>query len=134
MTTQPSELGRFHPVPEDLVLAAVERAQRHDTRRGDPVVLTRIAQHLGFIPGAHTTRQVRPLLGSFVEANALEYSRRFSRDHWTLTSAGRRRLGCARRRGEQFHLPEAPQHRLWREKHTQAVDGMGGLPRGCARR
>jgi hypothetical protein len=36
---QPSELGRFHPVAENLVLAATERAQRHDNTRRDPVSL-----------------------------------------------------------------------------------------------
>jgi len=113
MSTQPSELGRFHPVAENVVLAAVERAQRRESRRGEPVVLIRIAQHLGFTPGAYTTRCTRPLLGALVQAGALEHSRRFSRDHWALTSVGRRRLVGARRRGEQLALPEAPQHRAW---------------------
>jgi hypothetical protein len=125
MNVEPSELGRFHPVPENLVLAAVERAQRHETRRVEPVVLTRIAQHLGFTPGAHTTRQMRPLLSGLAQAGSLKHLRRFSRDQWALTSAGRRRLTRAYRSGEQLALPEAPQHRLWREKHIRAVDGMG---------
>jgi hypothetical protein len=125
MSAQPSELGRFQAVSEDLVLIAVERAQRHDRKRGDPVSLIRIGEHLGFMHGAYTTRHMRPLLSALVEAGALEHSRRMSRDHWALTSAARRRLGRARRRGEQLQLPEAPQHRLWREKHTQAVEGMG---------
>ncbi len=34
MRTPASELGRFHPVSENLVLAACERAQRHDTANG----------------------------------------------------------------------------------------------------
>jgi hypothetical protein len=124
MSAQPSELGRFHPVPENLVLAAVERAQRHESRCGGPTPMTRIAQHLGFAPGAYTTRNMRPLLDTLVQAGALEHMRRFSRDHWALTSAGRRRLGRARGPAQQLQLPEAPQHRLWREKHTQAVQGM----------
>jgi hypothetical protein len=124
MSAQPSELGRFHPVPENLVLAAVERAQRHESRCGGLISMTRIAQHLGFAPGAYTTRNLRPLLGALVQAGALQHSRRFSRDHWALKSAGRHRLARARRRGEQLALPEAPQHRLWRAKHTKAVAGM----------
>jgi hypothetical protein len=124
MSTQPSEFRRFQPVPEDVVLAAVERAQRHDSRRGEPVVLTRIAQHLGVTPGAHTTRRMRPLLNALVQARALKHSRRSSRDRWALTSAGRQRLARARRRGEPLALPEAPQHRIWRAKHTKAVAGM----------
>ena len=124
MSAQPSELGRFHPVSENLVLIAVERAQHHDNKRGDPVSLIRIGEHLGFMPGGYTTRHLRPLLSALVEAGALEHSRHLSRDHWAQTKTGRRRLGRSRRRGEQLQLPEAPRHRLWREKHTQAVEGM----------
>ena len=125
MSAQPSELGRFHPVGDNLVLNAVEHAQRHDSKRGHSVSLIRIAEHLGFLHGACTTRHMRPLLSALVQVGALEHSRSMSRDHWALTSAGRRRLGRARRQGEQLQLPEAPQHRLWREKHTRAVERMG---------
>jgi hypothetical protein len=125
MRAQPSELGRFHPVAENLVLAATERAQRHGSRRGDPVSLIRIAAHLGFVQGAYTTRHMRPLLRGLIEAGALEQSRRFTRDQWALTRARRSRLTRARRGHEQLELAEAPQHRLWREKYTQAVEGMG---------
>jgi hypothetical protein len=69
---------------------------------------------------------MRPLLRGLVEAGALQQSRRFSRDQWALTRAGRSRLTRARRGGERLELPEAPQHRLWRQKHTQAVEGIGG--------
>jgi len=34
MSISASELVRFHPVSENLVLAVCERAQRHDTARG----------------------------------------------------------------------------------------------------
>lgn len=122
MSAQPSELGRFHPVPENLVLAAVERAQRHESRCAGPIPMTRIAQHLGFAPGAYTTRNLRLPLATLVQAGALEHLPRFSRDRWALTSAGRRRISGARTREE--HLPESPQHRLWREQHTRAVKGM----------
>jgi hypothetical protein len=124
MSAQPSDLGRFHPVPENLVLAAVERAQHHESRCGGPISMTRIAQHLGFAPGAYTTRNLRPLLGALVQAGALQHLRRFSRDHWALTSAGRRRVSRLRTREEQLELPESPQHRLWRQQHTRAVEGM----------
>jgi hypothetical protein len=42
MSAPASELGRFHPVPENLVLAACERVQRHDTATGAPVTLRRL--------------------------------------------------------------------------------------------
>lgn len=124
MSGQPSELGRFHPVPESLVLVAVERAQRHESSCVGPVAMTRIAQHLGFAPGAYTTRNLRPLLSTLVQAGALEHLRRFSRDQWALTSAGRRRISRARAREDQLELPESPQHRLWRQQHTRALEGM----------
>jgi hypothetical protein len=124
MNVDPSELGRFQPVAENLVLAATERAQLHGSACGDPVSLIEIAAHLGFDKGAYTTRQMRPLLAGLTEARALEASRRFSREHWALTSAGRALVARARGDGEQLELPESPQHRLWREKHTQAVEGM----------
>src|ERR1700686_5252244 len=132
MNVHPSELGRFHPVAENLVLAATARAQRHSRwRAGDPVSLIDIAAHLGFERGAYTTRKMRPILSQLVEAGAMERSRRLSREHWALTRAGRARLTRARR-GEQLQLPESPQHRLWRETHTQAVEGMDAY-RGCLR-
>lgn len=43
-----------------------------------------------------------------------------------LTSAGRRRLTRARRRGEDISLPESPQHREWRRKHAQAIESVEG--------
>jgi hypothetical protein len=47
------ELRRFKPVPDDTVLAAVDRAHRHDPhqhhreRAGAP--LSEISEHLGFV-------------------------------------------------------------------------------------
>lgn len=123
MNVDPSELGRFRPVAENLVLAATERAQLHGSRYGDPVVLMEIAVHLGFEKGAYTTRRLRPMLVGLTDARALKESRRSSRERWALTRAGRARLTRARRDGE-LQLPESPQHRLWREKHAQAVEGM----------
>jgi hypothetical protein len=42
-----TELGRWEPVSDALVLAAVERAERHRQREG--VVRSDIAAHLGFV-------------------------------------------------------------------------------------
>ncbi len=124
MRTPASELGRFHPVSENLVLAACERAQRHDTARGAPVTLSRIAEHLGFARGAYTTRQLGPLVGALERAGALERSRAYGAERWGLTTAGRRRLRRTRAAGKQLALAEAPQHREWRQKHTTAAEGI----------
>jgi hypothetical protein len=126
MRARASELGRFHPVSENLVLAACERAQRHDTARGAPVTLRRIAAHLGFVAGAYTTRHLGPLVRALEQAGALERSRAYGAERWGLTTAGRTRLRRARAAGEQLVLAEAPQHREWRQKHTMAVEGIEG--------
>ncbi len=125
MRTPASELGRFQPVSENLVLAACERAQRHDTARAVPVTLRRIAEHLGFVAGAYTTRHVGPLLRALERAGAVERSRSYGAERWGLTTVGRRRLSCARAAGEPLALAEAPQHREWRQKHATAIDGLG---------
>jgi hypothetical protein len=124
MSVPASELGRFHPVSENLVLAACERAQRHETARGAAVTLRRIGIHLGFAASAYTTRHLGPLVRGLERAGALERSPAYGGERWGLTTAGRRRLDRARRAGEQLALAEAPQHREWRQKHTTAVEGI----------
>jgi hypothetical protein len=126
MRTPASELGRFHPISENLALAACERAQRHDTARAAPVTLSRIAEHLGFVRGAYTTRHLGALARALEQAGALERSRAYGGERWGLTTAGRRRLRRARAAGESLGLAEAPQHREWRQKHTTAVEGIEG--------
>ena len=99
MNVDPSELGRFQPVAGNLVLAATERAQRHSRwRPGEPVSLIDIAEHLGFVKGAYTTRQLRPILVGLAETGALEPSRRSSRAHWALDERRARAAGAGSRR------------------------------------
>jgi hypothetical protein len=45
------ELSRFEPVSNELVLAAVERAERHRGREGEGVMMSDVAEHLGFVYG-----------------------------------------------------------------------------------
>jgi hypothetical protein len=101
MRTPASELARFHPVPENLVLAACERAQRHDTARGAPVTLSRIAEHLGFVRGAYTTRHLGPLVRGLEQAGALERSRAYGGERWR-TIAARRAVPCTSRSQKPF--------------------------------
>jgi hypothetical protein len=54
------ELRRFEPVANDWVLAAVARAERHRERQGEGVMMSDIAEHLGFVHGSWTTRRLRP--------------------------------------------------------------------------
>lgn len=54
------ELRRFEPVSNDLVLAAIDRAERHRHGEKRGVVLGSIITHLGFVrTGGWTTRRRR---------------------------------------------------------------------------
>lgn len=117
MSTESHELGPFEPVPDALVLAAVQRAERH-VRKHVPHRL--VAEHLGFAPGPGVTRRLRPQLESLQAAGSLERTRKHGQEVWSLTSTGRRRLGAARRAGKVGELPESPQHRRWRRARAAA--------------
>jgi signal transduction histidine kinase len=116
-----SELRPFaHPVSDVLVLASLDRAERHRGRgANDPgVLLGDVFAHMGFVYNGAATRQLRPRLDALLASGALGNARRHSLKLWVLTSAGRRQLAQARRKGEVW-LPESPQHRRWR--HTRAL-------------
>jgi hypothetical protein len=118
------ELRRFEPVSDDLVLAAVGRAERHRERAGEGVMLSDIAEHLGFVHGSWTTRRLRPQIEAFIAAGLLVRSRRGGVVIWGLTSSGRRRT----ERGDaSVGLPESPQHRVWRHAQTLAAERVDGL-------
>ncbi len=117
MDAEGCELGPFTPVSDALILAAVQRAQRHGPKQ---VARWRIAEHLGFVHSSATTRRLRPQLESLREAGSLERTRKHGRYQWTLTPKGRRRLAAARRAGRVGELPESPQHRRWRHAREEA--------------
>ncbi|MCW3018989.1 MAG: hypothetical protein JWN10_1297 [Solirubrobacterales bacterium] len=126
-------LRRFEPVSDDLVLAAVARAERHRERESEGVMMSDIAEHLGFVHGSWTTRRLRPQIEAFIAAGLLVRSRRHGVMVWGLTSSGRRR---AARTGESVVLPESPQHRVWLHARTLAaerIDGLGEQMRGVLR-
>jgi hypothetical protein len=118
------ELRRFEPVSDELVLAAVGRAERHREREGEGVMMSDIAEHLGFVHGSWTTRRLRPQIEAFIAAGLLVRSRRGGVVIWGLTSSGRRRT----ERGDaSVGLPESPQHRVWRHAQTLAAERIDGL-------
>jgi hypothetical protein len=53
--------------------------------------------------------------------------RRHSRDLWLLTDTGEQRLEALRRAGDLGSLPEAPQHRAWREAQVAASERIAGF-------
>jgi hypothetical protein len=124
------ELRRFEPVSDDMVLTAVERAERHREREREGVMMSDIAEHLGFVHGSWTTRRLRPQIEAFIAAGLLVRSRRHGVVIWGLTSSGRRRVA---RIGGSVVLPESPQHRVWRHARklaAESFDRLGGHVRG----
>jgi hypothetical protein len=116
------ELRRFEPVSDSLVLAAVDRAERHRQREREGVMMSDIAEHLGFVHGSWTSRRLRPQLEALIEAGLLRRSRRHGVVVWELTSGGRRRLTRSYGAGEVGVLSEAPQHRTWRHARAKASE------------
>ena len=122
-----SELGRFEPVSDGLVLTAVERAELHREREREGVMMSDIAEHLGFVHGSWTTRRPRPHLDALIAEGLLALSRRHGAVVWDLTDAGRGRLERMRRADEVEALPEAPQHRVWRHARATAGERIDGF-------
>jgi hypothetical protein len=109
-------------IPDDLVLAAVERAERHRERRGAPLYL--IKEHLAAPKRSGRARRANALVLTLAEAGLLEHFREHSMDFWTLSDSARRRL--RRAKGVAESLPESPQHERWRAAHTLAERELDG--------
>jgi hypothetical protein len=123
------DLRPFEPVSDAEVLVAIERAERHRGRGGEPGVLrSTLADHLGFIHSSWTTRRLRPHLDALHSAGLLADVRRHGLDLLALTSAGRGSLTKSRR-VLAAALPESPQHRLWRHSRVIAGERIDGLRR-----
>ncbi len=126
--TAGSELRRLVlPVEEVLVLAAVERAERHRRRDGSGVMPGDVFAHMGFLYNPAAVRQFRPTLDALMAAGVLGFASRHKVRLWVLTSAGRRRLERARKAGEGDGLPESPQYRAWRHARTMAAERIDGF-------
>lgn len=105
---------------DELVLAAVERAARHQARETPAVPVWAILDHLAVPRRSAAARHVRSRLAVLHAAGRLESSRRHGVPTWALTSSGAQRLAQARRSGGVGPLPESPQHREWRNARTAA--------------
>jgi DNA-binding PadR family transcriptional regulator len=127
-TPQPSELGPYTPVRDALVLAAMDRAQRHNPHGYEVGVgWATLVEHLGFVHNPATTRKLRPQVTQLAAAGLVETSKRRGYHVWRLTSDGRKQLAKARRKREDLELPEAPQHRVWRDARATAARRLDGL-------
>ncbi len=114
-------------VPDPLVLAAIDRAERHNPARPPGVPVWRVYDHLSIAKRTELARHVRAQLDALEAADSIVRSRRQGVQTWALTSTGRRRLTRARRAGHLPALPESPQHRAWRDARTVATQEIDGF-------
>ena len=111
-------------LPPELVLAAIDRAQRHETNPTHVgVPRHEIAPHLGRSHSSWTTRLMTPALEALEADGLVELGHRHSAPVWALSEKGRRRLAALKQAGsEAIQLPESPQHRDWREAREASRD------------
>ena len=114
-------------VSDVLVLAAIDRAERHSGGDTPGVPIWTVLGHLDVVARSKRAREVRVRLDALVAAGSLERERRHGVPVWVFTARGRRRLSRARRAGQVAVLPESPQHRAWREAHALAGELVEGF-------
>ncbi len=126
MDTEGQELGPYEPVPDVLILAAIERAIRHGT---EPVWIVTVGEHLGFRHTAHTTRRLRRDLERLAapQNRCVDQVEQHGRECWTLTATGKTWIARQRERGTVGDLPESPQHHTWRKARVEAAQRIEGF-------
>ena len=109
-------------VSDDLILAAIDRSERHHRR--EDVSRSEIYDHLNIPSRAYRVRHIKAQVSALTEEGFLKHSRKHSVDIWTLTPKGRRRL---KRANVERFLPESPQHRNWARTRKVAEQGIEKL-------
>jgi hypothetical protein len=115
--TRKSDVEEFSDV---LVLAALERAQRHQALAGEAVPIWKILEHLDVSRRSAVGRGVRASVHALTTSGLVRHSRRHGVEVWRLTQSGRRCLRRAYEAGGVGELPESPQHRAWRNARSTA--------------
>jgi hypothetical protein len=115
--------------PEDviadlLVLAAIERAERHRARDYEGVPVWAIRQHLHIPARSPAARDLRVRLSILESGGLLRTARSRGVVLWSLTEDGQQRLRAALSAGGGPVLPESPQHVAWREARAAAKECM----------
>jgi hypothetical protein len=123
-TKKPSPEG---PPSPELVLAAIQRANRHRPGERAGVLRSTVKEHLGLSRDGGSTRRLLPVWDALHADGQIEYSRRHGMDLWALTTAGMQRLRAAQRSGTPLPLPESPQHRNWGQGQRAAREHDGRL-------
>jgi hypothetical protein len=108
-------------MPEELVLAALDRAELHRARDAPGVPAWAILEHLDIPRRSKRARQVRSQLEALETAGSVERLRRHGIPMWALTPSGRQTVSHANAAGGVPELPESPQHRAWRNASTLAA-------------
>lgn len=119
------ELAAYIPVTDGFVLAALERAERHEPEA--EVLTAAFMGHLGFKWAPSTNRLFFPRLEELRQAGLLTSIERRGEPYWSLTTVGREQLAKERETGEIGELPESPQHRAWRHAREQAAVRIDGF-------
>jgi hypothetical protein len=109
-------------VPDSLVLAAIDRAERHNPAHPPGAPIWSVNEHLSIPRRSRPAQRVRAQLDALEGAGSVERSQRHGAATWTLTSTGRRRLTRARSAGQVPELPDSPQHRAWRSARMIAAE------------
>ncbi len=113
-----------HPadaIPDDLILAAIDRAERHRGSDVSGAPIWDITAHLDIGRRSAAARFVRSRLADSKQLAGWSARAVTGFLVWALTSGGRQRMQRADRAGDVPTLPESPQHRRWRDARTLAA-------------
>jgi hypothetical protein len=113
-------------VSDDLLLAGMDRAERHRRNSNSGVPMWDVKRHSGIPKHA---QGIRAQLEALVNVGLLEHHRRSSIDVWSLTTSARERLQRAQRSSTVLVLPESPQHEAWRNARALAEQELDGFRR-----
>jgi hypothetical protein len=127
--TSVEELRPFEPVSDATILAALDRAERHEgpnpwSEKG--VYWSRLVEHLGFVRGSWTTRRLRPQVQMLVDAGLIVRTCNAGRIRWSLTDAGAVAATQARLAG-QVSLADSPLRREWLKARSEATEQIEGI-------
>lgn len=110
--------------PSDaLILAALKRAERHARRDLPGVGYTEIVAHLGLRMSSATGVRLRPRFRELEVSGLIIGVKRHGVVKYMATPKGQRLLAAS----TPITLPEAPQHRRWREANEGAASSIGGF-------